>query len=525
MAIHPKGLPYQQGMGEAYIFPKADLSGMRRLTDQMERRGNALLEDQRKEQEHRQRQIRDIMDKNYDLGQQRDIAVIGAETQKMRDYVTEQLGSGNRNVLRAGTPEWSEYKKMEDNIINAAKNSTAEYQNVAKAIQQIKSSSDPYLDKEKAIAQVLDYYYGQDGKKTIFSENYGTMPNWMDGAFHSGRWVEDFVKDLPEVVSSTISNTPTADGNYIDTTEATGKFFEQNSDGSIALKDGKPIIKVNENTVALALQDERWKRYIEDELKREENKGLTPEQLTIQKLSPHSYMNITRERKKGFSKDQPHKGGAASRKKEVYARQEFIERTQKNIESQPNSLKGGTLPDGKTRITQVEYDAPNSKLWFNNRSESVDISAENNGGFSELWNIYNTVPGFKKIDITELKENSRYKEKYTAEKDNIDYSENSRLDKDTNELIDSAADDEKRDYITTLLKENDEVKSVEWEEGAIKITYYNQPGEKLKIPSKREELDVRTYKTLQSLLIRTNKKRYELKKSEENAIDFGSLNY
>ena len=516
----------QQGKGSAFILPAHDFSGLARMNDHKERSAARNQAKADKKAATRKKEVNDILNKNYDLGAQRDTGAIGTETQALRDYVTGELSKGNRNVTKAGTPEWQKYKEMEDNIINSAKNSVEENKWLNNSINQIRQSNDPYLDKEKAVNTILDHYYGNDGDKNIFSEDYGSRPNWIDGAFNEGKYLEDFVNNLPEQISQTFSKQQTGLGTYINTEEVKGKLFQVNDDGTVTTtKDGKPIIKASDETVTIALQNPRFKRYIEDQMTLPENANKDTATLIKEKLQARGFANVKKDVKKGFTTKQPRASGRTD-KDQIFARQEVIERTQKNIDKQFNSLKGGKLPDGKTTIQSVKYDESNPKLWFNEGAHSIDISAENNGGFEELWNVYNTVPGFKKIDVTELKENAGYNEQYPAFNDQIDYGEKSPLKKDIEKLIDAPKSLLKKRYINGVLKNNDKVKKVNWDDGALEVEYHDGSKDHVVVPKrdKQKELDTQSYKNLQDLLIKNNKAAYQ-KKIAPNTIDFDGLNF
>jgi len=501
---------YQQGVGSAIILPNMDLKHYAHLNDSNLARHQANQKAAQQEQTRQLALRQKLLDTEVDPPALRDVKAVGDATAEMRDYVANQLASGNDNVLRAGTTEWQKLQELKQRAVWGAKQSKAEAEWLQESVQHIRTSNDPYLDKEKAMAMVIEHYHGSDGKRNVYSEDGLQRPNWMDGAFNEGAWLDHFVKELPEQVAQAHEMTGASDGEYVDQQSVKGKLFELDTDGNVVYDNGMPVIKATPATVEAALQDSRFKRHVQAEKQRPENTGRSVYEVVAQKLEPFGYANVTNERKKGFSKDDDSGSSRAKAKQElVLGRVEVVERIQKNVEAQWQILKGGELPNGET-VEEVAYDVTNSQLVFNGGDAFIDISAKNNGGFSEIWNMLNTVRDFDPIDISEIGNHPKYVEKYPNYKDPFDYSESGYLHSDINKLWSTIANSDQRAAFRERIVASGKVKDVKWSGDSVtfELTDGNKQDFDFGNVTEQSGLPRMLYLKLQNLLLDITPGRY-----------------
>ncbi len=508
--INPGLINYQQGLGSAVILPKGDQSSLKRLTDIKAKGNDELVALQAREKARQDQLTQSIVNRDVKPPARRDMEAVRGVVDEMQQYIIDQQAQGKDEVFKVGTPEWKHLQDLQQRAIWGAEQSVAEQKWVDETIIQIRMAKDPYLDKEKAIGMILQHYYGQDGGKNIYTEDYGQRPNWEE-AFNEGAWLQDFVDDLPEIVSQTNQLKWGPGGTFIETEQVKGKLFELNEDGTIKTdQEGRAMIKASDETVRMALQDSRFKRYIEEQLSLPENADKNANDLVKEKLQGYGFANVIKDRKKGYARDKPRSQRSGYTQEDIFARQEVIERTQKNVEQQYSSLLGGRLPNGK-RIEDVIYDQSNSRITLNNGDYEIDLSAQNNGGFEELWNLYNTVPGFKRIDIKELKENQDYRQQYGNPKDLIDYQEGGLLDMDVNKVIASRDIEASRQEIKELLTESSTIDAVDWVDEMLKVKFADGKIKRFDLSADRNKL----YQLIQDLLIQTDKKRYQAANTQD----------
>jgi len=347
MNVDPGAINYQQGLGGAVILPTFNNSGLWKVaaTEQQKQ------QDQATAKAAEDKAINDLLTKDIDPPARRDVEAVRGQIGEMETYISDQLAQESRDFTKAGTPEWRELQELQRKTTWGAKKSQEDEAWLTETVKQIKSSSDPYLDKEEAMRQVLRYYYGTDGKKNVFTEDYGERPNWQ-GAFNEGAWVKDFVDGLPEKVSEQFEIGSDGQGTLIVSEEVKGKFFDLDKNGDIKTDSkGKPIINVGPEFTEMAMQDSRFRSHVEREMADPSNAGKTAQQIVEEKLRSHGQLNIKSSAKGGHR--YPSKSGSGKNK--TSSEDNVLTEMSKLLQHDFGKLKTGTdesvtLPDGTQKI-------------------------------------------------------------------------------------------------------------------------------------------------------------------------------
>jgi len=277
-------LMQEVGQGDAYVFRDRDFSPLRAMFAQ-----NKELE-QRAEQAKQKR--------DYELDQQRKYnqKAIFAPFQREHSLNGKKLLELRTQAFGKdiGSPEDKAFNehvlKLEQNV---AKGNDVEksYFDAMK-----KAEENPFLNHSQVYSQINDGLYGNDGQSRLSVEdtNPSNFYNPLNDPknFNGGYAVKKFSDSLPEFANSYIQRIKEAEGDRFNETSIKSKFYKYDNNGRLQVdpKTNQPIINVTPETKQAFFDlDPLVKPWVDLELQKPENKGLTEDQFLQKKLSPYAF--------------------------------------------------------------------------------------------------------------------------------------------------------------------------------------------------------------------------------------------
>lgn len=295
MAINGQ-LLQQAGQGDAYVLPAFSADKITERLDHAEAVKSAKAAAEAKAKQERDKRLDELMKWNpaqawYPHTEQTNTAI-----KNVYDTMTEIRKSGTDP-----TPE-------QLNMLNKAKwdaEVLSKKSNDIKALYpQLKEEiekSDKYTDKAYLNSRLNDEIFSQPDVNKIDFDKLGTL-SADPRAFKHGEWVKDFADTLPEQIESIFGKMSIDGGDLIVDKEVKSKFFDLDANGNVRYdKNGKPAVKISDETIELALQDPRYAYHVQQELSKPDAKYKTPGEIVKNELSTFAKREEKKSYVKGYS--------------------------------------------------------------------------------------------------------------------------------------------------------------------------------------------------------------------------------
>lgn len=303
----PNGLLLQQaGQGNAYILPRQDMSGMANLA-----RMKAAQEAAKQKREMEQRAIRD---KHIDELMKWTPDQAWYPHQEQLNNAVDEAFQFRANMIKNDdlSPEARlEYERRKQRAASISAKSQDIQKNYDIWKQQI-NQGDKYTDKNYLQSKLNDQIFGLDGNKDVNEIDFQGINDVVQGrdpnAFKVQEWASDFAKTLPETIENNLGKYNAANGQFITNEQVKSKFFDLDENGNVVYQNGKPVIKVNDETVGLALQEPRTQQWVEQQLQLPQNKYKTEKDIVTELLSPYANIQSKTTLTKGFKPPSAGKG-------------------------------------------------------------------------------------------------------------------------------------------------------------------------------------------------------------------------
>lgn len=309
----PNGLFLQQaGQGDAYILPGVDQSGL--LNVLHDQKARAAAEQKRADQQRalRDKQLEEMMKWTpeqawYPHQQQLDDSV-------QRVFEKQRDMAYNEDVSPQARYELAALRQRSESIAaksNAIKKQYGDWN------AQIKNA-DKYTDKNYLQSRLNDEVFGNDGNKDVDSVDFDSINNIVLGrdpnAFKVQEWAKDFAEGLPEYVDVNLGTYQTPTGEFVKNDQIKSKFFDLDQNGNVKYVNGKPVIKVNDETVGLALQEPRTAEWVSQQMSLPQNRYKTEKDIVTELLSPYATIQQKTSLSKGFK---PESSGGSGKSDEL----------------------------------------------------------------------------------------------------------------------------------------------------------------------------------------------------------------
>lgn len=224
---------------------------------------------------------------------------------------TEQTNTAIKNVYNKMTEIRKSGTEPTPEQLNELNQTKWDAEVLAKKSQDIKTlypqlkqdinATDKYTNKEYLQSRLNDEVFGQPDVNKIDFNNLGNITS-DPKAFNTTLWVKDFAESLPENIESMIGSMQVEGGDLITDKEVKSKFFDLDASGNIRRdKAGKPVIKVSDETVNLAMQEGRFAAHVNEELSKPGNENKTAKDIVKQELSPYASRQEKLNASQGFS--------------------------------------------------------------------------------------------------------------------------------------------------------------------------------------------------------------------------------
>lgn len=163
--------------------------------------------------------------------------------------------------------------------------------------------SDKYTDKAYLNSKLNDEIFSEPDVNKIDFNNLGNISS-DPKAFKHGDWVADFADSLPEQIESIFGQMSVDGGSVLVDKEVKSKFLDLDSNGNVRYdKNGKPLVKISNETIDLALQDPRYAYHIQEELSKPNAKYKTASEIVKNELSTFAKREEKTNYNKGFDKE------------------------------------------------------------------------------------------------------------------------------------------------------------------------------------------------------------------------------
>jgi hypothetical protein len=374
-------LMQETGQGDAYVFRDRDFSGLRGMIAQ-----NKELEQKR---EH------ELSKRNNELANQLNYNQKGIfypyqkEQENNAKSLLELRGKiYNKGKYDINDPDVQAFEGLKNQMEqNAAK---------AKQIQDIlpdvtnRIQKDPFIDYNKTMPKVWDRLHDETGtsRKSIIEVNPTELYSPLQDPenFNSGYAVKHFADSLPEIANTFIQRQKEAEGDRFNETDVKSKFYQHDQNGRV-LRDpsGQPIITISPETrEAFYASHPLARPWVQNELAKPENKGLTEDQFLQKRLSPYAY---ERRNKNIGSLERP-RSGSDDDKVNISVTHDVSRNTMSKLLQGGKGVKEGYLPTVIT-LSGSKMDKPVRY----NLKEYVD---------EETGNLIKEQIGDKEIHFTEI---------------------------------------------------------------------------------------------------------------------------
>lgn len=295
MAINGQ-LLQQAGQGDAYVLPAFNSDRITERLDHAQALKSAKAAAEAKAKQERDNRIDELMKWNPEQAWYPHTEQTNAAIKNVYDKMTAIRKTG-----ADPTPEQlNDLNKSKWDAEVLAKKS----QDIKGLYPQLKEEiekADKYTDKTMLYSQLNDEIFSQGDVNKIDFNKLGTLPS-NPQAFKHGEWVTDFAKTLPEQVESIFGQRSVDGGDLIVDKEVKSKFFDLDAGGNVRLdKEGKPVIKISDDTINLALQEPRYAYHVQEELSKPGAKYKTPQEIVKSELSSFAKREEKSNYTKGFS--------------------------------------------------------------------------------------------------------------------------------------------------------------------------------------------------------------------------------
>lgn len=279
-------LMQEVGQGDAYVFRDRNFAPLRAMFAQ------------NKEMEQRAELAK--QKRNDDLGKQ--LAYNPKEIfypyQKEQEQKAKQLLELRGKIYNKGAYDPNDPDVLTfESLKNDMEQSAAKGAQTEKILTDVASKvqKDPFLDYNKAMPQVWDALHDETGtsRLPIRDVNPNKLYDPMNNPenFNSGYAIKQFSDNLPVFANSYIQRQKEEEGERFNETSVKSKFYQYDNNGNLVKdKSGQPIINITPETKQAFFEIHPLaKPWVEKELQKPENKGLTEDQFLQKKLSPYAF--------------------------------------------------------------------------------------------------------------------------------------------------------------------------------------------------------------------------------------------
>lgn len=293
----------QAGQGDAYILPAFNSD---RITDRLDTiRANQVAQQKLAAQarEERDKKLDDLFKWNPEQAWYPHTQQLNNKVKDVYDYTTElKKASMMRNL--SPEEEVTLKQKQWDAAVTAKK--SKDLQQLYPQLRSDINSTDKYTNKSWLQAALNDEVFGVEGNKDVNEVNFERLGKLTSDprAFNVQEWTKDFATALPETVNSMIGSMNVEGGSLITDKEVKSKFFDLDPSGNIRYENGKPKLKITDETVNLAMQEPRVRSYVESKMLEKNSRYKTSQDVIRDLMAPYAAKETTINVTKGFSDDE-----------------------------------------------------------------------------------------------------------------------------------------------------------------------------------------------------------------------------
>lgn len=289
----------QAGQGDAFILPAANTDRLTERLDMVKLEKQRKAAAEQKAKEERDRRLDELMKWNPEQAWYPHTEQLNKKVSDVYNYATELKMKG------ATSPEAErQLKQMQWDAEVTAKKSQ-DLKSLYPQLRQEISSQDKYTNKDYLYSKLNDWAFGMDGKKDVNEVDFAAISNIYNDpkAFNVRPWSEDFAKSLPEAVSSQFGTMSTDGGTLLVDKETKSKFFELDANGNVKIDPTTkaPIINISPETVNIAMQEPRFRMFVESELAKPGNEYKTAKDIVKEVLAPYAVREQKQTISKGYS--------------------------------------------------------------------------------------------------------------------------------------------------------------------------------------------------------------------------------